>query len=373
MNHPLASKLWRAGVSLLGVSAVALGLSIGSAPQAATAGTTTTSTTTSLPGSTTTTGLTPTTTTTLPKTTATLAWPSTGSAAILVPQLSVSANSPKQPRQPIASLTKLMTAWVVLHRLPLSASATGPCEVVNGNDMALYEYDEATDQSGVPIALGERLCERTLLRGMLVHSAGDYAQLLAALTGMSQGSFVNVMNETAKTLGLRQTHYVDVTGISTGDQSTAANQVVVAADLMTQEPVVRGIVILPDVALPLAGVVQSFTPFTGQGNVIGVKSGYTSEAGGCDAMAMVDQIGATSYTTFVVVLGEHSWNALGLAGTDALTLSHSIRTQMARVRTPDGLEVEWIGLPSDVTTTTTTTTTSTTTTTTSTTTTTTIP
>ena len=81
-----------------------------------------------------------------------------------------------------------MTAWVVLHRLPLSGSATGPCEVVNGNDMALYEYDEATDQSGVPIALGERLCERTLLRGMLVHSAGDYAQLLAALTGMSQGT-----------------------------------------------------------------------------------------------------------------------------------------------------------------------------------------
>ncbi len=338
MNRPLASKLWRAGVSVLGVSAVALSLVVGSSPPAATVGTTTTnttsttSTTTSLPGSTTSTSST--TSTTFPISKTPLAWPSSGSAAILVPQLSVSASSPNQPRQPIASLTKLMTAWVVLHRLPLSGSETGPCEVVNGNDMALYEYDEATDQSGVPIALGEQLCERTLLRGMLVHSAGDYAQLLAALTGLSQATFVNVMNQTAKALGLHQTHYVDVTGISTGDVSTAANQVMVAADLMTQEPVVRSIVILQEVALPLAGVVQSYTPFTGQGNVIGVKSGYTNEAGGCDAMAMVDLIGTTSYTTFAVVLGEHSWNALGLAGSDALLLSHSIRTLMARVQYP---------------------------------------
>ena len=240
--------------------------------------------------------------------------------------------------------------------------------------MALYEYDEATDQSGVPIALGERLCERTLLRGMLVHSAGDYAQLLAALTGMSQAGFVTAMNQTAKSLGLSQTHYVDVTGISTGDMSTAANQVVVAADLMTQEPVVRGIVILTHVALPLAGVVQSFTPFTGEGNVIGVKSGYTDAAGGCDAMAVVDLIGS-----HVV----HHLRGRARASTPGtrwvsravtpLTLSHSIRALIARVKTPAGLEVEWIGSPGDVATTTTTTTSSTTTTTTSTTTTTTIP
>jgi D-alanyl-D-alanine carboxypeptidase (penicillin-binding protein 5/6) len=140
-----------------------------------------------------------------------------------------------------------------------------------------------------------------------------------------------------------------------------------AADLMTKEPVVQSIVILTHVALPLAGIVTSFTPFTGEGNVIGVKSGYTNEAGGCDAMATVDQIGATTYTTYAVVLGQHSYNSLGLAGSDALALSQSIRTSMSRVKTPTGLVVEWIGSPSDVTTPTTTTTTSTTTSTTSTT------
>ena len=336
-------------------------LVLGTSPTAAIAGTTTstssttttsTSTTTTYPGETTTTTVPPT-TTTLPH--PNLAWPARGSAAILVPQLGVSAASLNQPRQPIASLTKLMTAWVVLHRLPLSDSGAGPCEVVNGSDMALYNYDNATDQSGVKIVLGETLCERTLLRGMLVHSAGDYAQLLAALTGMQQATFVAAMNQTARSLGLTQTHYVDVTGISTGDMSTAQNQVIMAADLMTKEPVVQSIVILTHVALPLAGIVTSFTPYTGEGNVIGVKSGYTNEAGGCDAMAMVDQIGATTYTTYAVVLGQHSYDSLGLAGSDALALSQSIRASMSRVKTPAGLEVEWIGPPSDVTTTTTTT------------------
>jgi D-alanyl-D-alanine carboxypeptidase (penicillin-binding protein 5/6) len=260
-----------------------------------------------------------------------------------------------------------MTAWVVLHRLPLSVGQTGPCEVVDASDMALYNYDNATDQSGVKIVMGERLCERTLLRGMLVHSAGDYAQLLAALTGMHQATFVATMNQAARSLGLSETHYVDVTGISTGDTSTAQNQVLMAEDLMTKEPVVQSIVILTHVSLPLAGVVTSFTPFTGEGNVIGVKSGYTSEAGGCDAMAMVDEIDGTTYTTYAVVLGEHTYNPLGTAGNDALALSHSIRASMARIATPTGLEVRWIGSPSDVATTTTTTTTTTTSTTTTTT------
>ncbi len=95
---------------------------------------------------------------------------------------------------------------------------------------------------------------------------------------------------------MRDTHYVDVTGISTGDVSTAANQVVVAADLMSDEPVVRGIVILPQVSLPLAGVVESFTPVYRSGKRHRREVRLHQSAGGCDAMAVVDQIGATSYT-----------------------------------------------------------------------------
>jgi D-alanyl-D-alanine carboxypeptidase (penicillin-binding protein 5/6) len=279
-----------------------------------------------------------------------LSWPSKGSAAIYVPQLSVAASSPRQPREPIASLTKMMTAWVVLHRLPLTAGETGPCETVNASDLSLYHWDLAVDLSSAAIVEGETLCESTLLRGMLVHSASDYAQLLVVLVGMHEPTFISAMNQDARALGLKQTSYVDVMGLSTGDLSTAQNQAVLAATLMTDEPVVQGMVDLSQVALPVAGVVTSFTPFVGQGGVIGVKSGFTTAAGGCDVMAVDDYIGSSVIVTYAVVLGEHSDNPLGTAGNDALLLSRSIRASMANVETTSGREIEWIGSPTDVTT-----------------------
>jgi len=187
-----------------------------------------------------------------------------------------------------------------------------------------------------------------LLRGMLVHSAADYAQLLVTLVGMHEPTFVTAMNQAARSLGLHRTNYADVTGISDGDLSTAQNQATLAADLMTDEPVVQGIVDLPEVSLPVVGVVESFTPFVGQGNVVGVKSGFTNAAGGCDVMAVNVNFVDTVITTYAVVLGEHGADAVGIAGVDALDLSRSVRASIARVRTSDGVEVEWIGSATDV-------------------------
>jgi D-alanyl-D-alanine carboxypeptidase (penicillin-binding protein 5/6) len=284
-----------------------------------------------------------------------------------VPELGVETASPNQPIEPIASLTKMMTAWVVLHRLPLSGTETGVCEVVNTSNLELYNEDVAMGESVVKIVAGETLCERTLLRGMLVHSACDYAQLLAGLTGMRMATFVAAMNQDARALKLDNTHYADVTGISAGDTSTAENQAAMAAALMNDEPVAQTIVDLSEVSLPIAGVVSSYTPYVGQANVVGVKSGFTNAAGGCDVMEMEDRIGKAVVLTYAVVLGEHGDNPLGTAGLDALNLSRSIRSLMARVGTPSGPQVRWIGPTTDVVTTTTPTTSTTTTSTTSTT------
>jgi len=349
---------------VVGIVSLLVGLVVWNGP--ATASTTTTT----LPASSTT--LAPSTTTTLPTTTTTkpvvtqLAWPSEGSAAVAIPQLSVAASSPRQPRQPIASLTKMMTAWVTLHRLPITYSQRGPCEVVNNYDMAQYNYDVAIGLSSVEIVKGMNICEGTLLRGLLVHSAADYAELLVRLTGLGEVRFVNQMNVAAHKLGLYQTHYDDVSGLSNGDTSTAANQATMAIDLMNAEPVVRDIVRLPRVRLPVVGVVDSYTSFVGDGGVIGVKSGFTTPAGGCDIMATQFVLEGTTYVSYAVVLGEHGANPLQMVGRAVLHLARSLRSLVARVRTSHGIEVEWIGPSSDVvslptTTTTTTTTTSTTT------------
>jgi D-alanyl-D-alanine carboxypeptidase (penicillin-binding protein 5/6) len=292
---------------------------------------------------------------------------------VLIPQVSVTASSPNQPKVPIASLTKMMTAWVILHRLPLTYAQRGPCLSVSASDVAAYDHDVASGQSNVEIVLGMRICEGTLLRGLLVHSAGDYAQLLVSLAGLNDAQFVMVMNRDARVLGLRHTHYVDYTGIGPGNVSTAHDQAMIAAELMASEPIIRRIVALTQVALPVAGVVGSYTPLIGNYGVIGVKSGYTNPAGGCDVMAINVVFHRIVVTTYAVVLGQHGSNPLALAGDAALALSRSLKSSLKYFGTSTSDQVKWIGWPGDVvlpppttTTTTTTTTTSTSTTTTTT-------
>ncbi len=328
--------------------------------------TTTLPTTTTTPPTTTTTP--PTTTTTVPRT---LTWPAGESAAVLAPEVAVAAVSPYQPRVAIASLTKMMTAWVLLHRMPLTFSQRGPCHVVNAHDVALYRHDVATGQSSAAVALGERLCEGTLLRGLLIHSAGNYAEILVELAGLTDRQFIAVMNRTAVAMGLHDTHYVDITGIGAGDRSTARDQVHLAQMLMSKEPIVDRIVTMPSIRLPVAGVLNSYTPFVGQGGVVGVKSGYTDLAGGCDVMAIVFRIGTFSTTVYAAVLGDHGPNAIVGAAQVALNLAREIRLDLRVAGSSSGRHLAWAGSPGYVVTTTTTP--PTTTTTTSTTTTTTVP
>jgi D-alanyl-D-alanine carboxypeptidase (penicillin-binding protein 5/6) len=130
------------------------------------------------------------------------------------------------------------------------------------------------------------------------------------------------MNQEAVTLGLTGTHYDDVTGFSPGSVSTALDQAKLAVILM-KSALVRAIVIQTSVTLPVAGTVASFTPLLGVDNIIGVKSGRTLEAGGCDVMAMTFSNGSSTKVLYAVVLGQRGGNLLGPAGEAALALANS--------------------------------------------------
>jgi serine-type D-Ala-D-Ala carboxypeptidase (penicillin-binding protein 5/6) len=254
-------------------------------------------------------------------TSATLVWPSVGSAALDIPALGV-MTSHHQAVVPIASLTKMMTAYVALQHLPLSIGETGPCHTVTTDDLETYNQLIGLDASSVPVDVGEQLCESQLLEGVLVHSAANYAVMLANMVDDSNTGFVALMNEDAQTLGLRQTTYVDVTGLSPNDLSTATDQARLAAVLMTSA-LVRSIVIQTSVVLPVGGVENSFTPDVGMDDVIGVKSGRTLAAGGCDVMAVTFQDGDATRVLYAVVLGQQGGDLLTPAGEAALALADS--------------------------------------------------
>ena len=270
-----------------------------------------------------------------------IAWPSVGSAALVIPVLGVQRSYHNEVL-PIASLTKMMTAYVTLVRLPLSVGESGPCLNVNAADVTYYDTITAQGQSSAAVAVGERLCENQLLSGLLVHSAGNFATMLANLAWGGTQAFVAHMNADAQQLGLGGTHYVDVTGIGTGSVSTALDQGELAAALM-KYAVVRAIVDQPTVTLPVAGTLNSYTPFVGQDNVVGVKSGRTDAAGGCDVMAMTFTYQGQSELAFVVVLGARGGNLLGPAGNEALALASSVVTSQQSLEIPAGTVVGTIG------------------------------
>lgn len=270
-----------------------------------------------------------------------IAWPAEGSAALYVPSAGIAVGHHVRV-VPIASLTKMMTALVALARLPLAPGATGPCLTVGPAQVATYDAMVALDESSVVVAPGERLCESDLLAGTLVHSAGNYAVMLAEMAAGTTGAFVAMMNARAAAMGLAGTHYADVTGYDPASVSTATDQARVAAALM-RFAVVRDLVDQATVTLPVAGTVTSYTPFVGEGAVIGVKSGRTGPAGGCDAMAVTFRAGGRRRVLYAVVTGQRDGDVLAAAGAAALALADSALAARASLVLRPGRPVATVG------------------------------
>ncbi len=256
-----------------------------------------------------------------------LAWPSTGEAAVAIPKLGVVSQSGAEAPVPVASLTKVMTAYLVLKDHPLPAGDDGPSFTMTAADAAAFVADSGQDQSSVEVAPGEVLDERQLLDGLLVHSANNFADFLAAWDAGSTSAFVTEMNAEAAALGMHNTHFVDDSGFNAQSVSTPADMLKVAT-LALQEPAFAAGVAMPDVTLPVAGQVSSYTPLVGTENVIGVKSGFTDAAGGCDILALHQVVAGQSVVVLAAVTGQQGADVLGVAGAAAHALAQSASAQI---------------------------------------------
>ena len=134
------------------------------------------------------------------------------------------------------------------------------------------------------IEVGEQLTERQMLEAMLTQSANDIAYSLAVWDAGSVDAFVVKMNALAASLGTTDTHYVDASGYDPATVSSASDVLRVAAVGMAI-PTFAEIVALTQVTLPLAGTLHNIVAEIGVDGVIGVKSGYTSQAGACMVLA----------------------------------------------------------------------------------------
>jgi D-alanyl-D-alanine carboxypeptidase (penicillin-binding protein 5/6) len=190
-------------------------------------------------------------------------------------------------RRAVASLTKLMTARLVLARGELGR-------------VVVVRKDAATvGESVVGLRAGEHQRVLALLEALLVPSANDAAVALADDVGGTQAAFVRHMNAEARRLGLRHTHYRTPYGLDTPGQYSSASDVLRLAQLDMQNPVFRSIVRRPRGAIPGHSFVSRNDLLTTYAGTDGVKTGHTNDAG-WNLVASAERNGVRLYA---VVLG----------------------------------------------------------------------
>jgi serine-type D-Ala-D-Ala carboxypeptidase (penicillin-binding protein 5/6) len=178
---------------------------------------------------------------------------------------------------PIASLTKMMTALVVVDRLHGRARAK--------------ITKEALHYTGSGVGLlprGKKVQVRTLLYGLLLPSGNDAAIALALRAAGSQPRFVALMNRRAESMGLVCTRFSSVSGIKDAGNHSCAPDLAALARAVLREPRLAKIVgsrsaVLP---FPIKGrklYLYNNNPLlrSGYKGTTGVKTGYTDAAGRC--------------------------------------------------------------------------------------------
>jgi len=236
-------------------------------------------------------------------TTPTLAWPTAGQSAVEVDGLGSLGDSGAESPVPIASVTKVMTAHLILRDHPLSVGQQGPPIVVDQQAVDDYTKGSKDGESVMRVSKGEKLTEYQALQMLLIPSANNVARLLGRWDAGTDAAFVTRMQSEAASLGMTQTTYTDPSGLLDTTKSTANDQLKLAR-VAIETPVFREIVGTASFSPPENGPTANTNALLGQDGVIGIKTGSDSAALGCLMWAARTTVGGTTQTVLGVTLGQ---------------------------------------------------------------------
>jgi D-alanyl-D-alanine carboxypeptidase (penicillin-binding protein 5/6) len=184
--------------------------------------------------------------------------------------------------RPMGSITKVMTALVVIRAGDLSRKIT--------ISSAAVAYAQRHDASTAGLRAGDKLTAGQLLEGLMLPSGCDAAYVLAAAYGPGLSAFIAKMNATAKQLGMTRTHFANFDGLPWPGEystySTAANLLTLGRAAM-KSPVFRSVVDRQAYWIAAgsghhAYLWRNTNPLLGTyRGAIGIKTGYTLAAGHC--------------------------------------------------------------------------------------------
>ena len=216
-----------------------------------------------------------------------------------------------------ASITKIMTSLVVL-----DAVAAGEISLSTQVTASAQAVDLPWDSSTAGIKAGEQLTILDLLYCDLLPSGNEACNILSEAVAGTSAEFVARMNAKAQELGMEDTHFANPHGLHDPEHYTTAYDIYIMASAAMQNETFRSIVRSPSYNLPATNLQESRTIYSSNGlltgyyagtgytydKAIGIKTGYTGEAGRCLASAAVDELGRTFYC---VVLGTEDEEGTG--------------------------------------------------------------
>lgn len=179
-----------------------------------------------------------------------------------------------QERLPPASVTKIMTALLVVETGDLDQS------------IIISEHAAQTPECTIYLQSGENLMRRTLLYACMLNSANDAATALAESVAGSEEAFVELMNRRAMQMGMVNTHFCNPHGLEDPQHYTTAYDLALATREALTYPEFRQVVSTRYKVIPWAHhqdryLVNQNRLLYRYSGAIGVKTGYTRQAGNC--------------------------------------------------------------------------------------------
>jgi len=201
----------------------------------------------------------------------------TGKAVILIDASSGRVLYGKNVHEhlPQASITKIMTALLVIEKGNLDQK------------VMICPHSAGTPESSIWLEIGEKLTREHLLYALMLNSANDAAEALAESVAGSEENFVSLMNQRAQQLGMKDTHFLNPHGLNASGHYTSAYDLGLLARKAMNNSTFRRVVSTKTYNIPWANkdydrlLINHNKLLWRYKNAIGVKTGYTEEAGDC--------------------------------------------------------------------------------------------
>jgi len=216
----------------------------------------------------------------------------------------------KNPTQvlPIASLTKMVAVKTFLDTKPdLDKIVT----YNNQDEQEIKKYCTPSEAAMVKLQDGDQVKLRDLVYSALIGSANNAVESLVRLSGLSRNEFINKMNANAKKWGATSTKFVEPTGLSPDNVSTAKDYAEILKNI-SKDATIKKISTTASYQFSTINTKQKHTIQNtnkllrdGDFSLETSKTGYLTEAGHC--LAMTAQQQNTKQHFIIVTLGSPTW------------------------------------------------------------------